>query len=118
MHGDKWVIKTYNQKAKNTISDTVKSTVENHCRKQVQMHAVARHLAKKFERNAPSTFEECLKYNRCYYTMFDSQHATIEEYVPGYFIKYINNNDNCVSIPEDTTQVLKDLYESTMFGSL
>ena len=32
-----------NQKAKNTISETVKSTVENHCRMQVQMHAVARH---------------------------------------------------------------------------
>ena len=35
LHGDKWVLKTYNQKAKNTISETMKSTVENHCRKQV-----------------------------------------------------------------------------------
>ena len=44
VHGDKWVLQTYNQKAKITISETVKSTVENHCGKQVQMHAVARHL--------------------------------------------------------------------------
>ena len=44
VHGDKWVFKAYNQKAKNTISETVKSTVENHCRKQVQMHVLARHL--------------------------------------------------------------------------
>ena len=44
LHGDKWVLKIYNQKAKNTISETVKSTVENHCKKQVQMHALAKHL--------------------------------------------------------------------------
>ncbi|XP_078350666.1 myosin heavy chain kinase B-like [Oculina patagonica] len=110
VHGDKWVIKTYNQKTKNTISDTVKSTVENHCRKQVQMHAVARHLAKKFERKAPSTFGECFKYNRCYYTMFDGEHATIEEFVPGYFVKYINNNGKCVPVQEDANQNLKDLF--------
>ena len=110
VHGDKWVIKTYNQKAKNTISETVKSTVENHCRKQVQMHAVARHLAKKFERKAPSKFGECFKYNRCYYTMFDGEHATIEEFVPGSFAKYINNNGKSVVIPEDASQDLKDLF--------
>ena len=110
VHGDKWVLKTYNQKAKNTISETVKSTVENHCRKQVQMHAVARHLAKKFERNAPTKFGECFKYNRCYYTMFDGEHATVEEFVPGSFAKYVNNNGNCVPVPEDATQDLKDLF--------
>ena len=110
LHGDKWVLKTYNQKAKNTISETMKSTVENHCRKQVQMHAVARHLAKKFERNAPTKFGECFKYNRCYYTMFDGEHATVEEFVPGSFAKYVNNNGNCVPVPEDATQDLKDLF--------
>ena len=24
-----------------------------------------------------------VKYNRCYYTMFDGEHATVEEFVPG-----------------------------------
>ena len=48
-----------NQNAKNTISETVNSTVENHCSKQVQMYTVARHLAKTFERNAPSKFRVC-----------------------------------------------------------
>ena len=42
VHGDEWVLKTYNQKAKNTISETVKSTVENHCRKQVQMSCIGK----------------------------------------------------------------------------
>ena len=73
----------YNQKAKNTISETVKSTVENHCRKQVQMHAVARHLAQEFKRNAPTKFGECVKCNRCYYTMFDGERTTVEEFIPG-----------------------------------
>ena len=108
--GDKWVIKTYNQKAKNTIRETIKSTVENHCRKQVQMHSVARLLAKKFERNAPSTFGKCFRYNRCYYTMYDGEHATIEEFVPGSFTKYINNNGKSVDIPQDASEDVKQLF--------
>ena len=72
-----------NQNAKNTINETVKSTVENHCSKQVQMYTVARHLAKTFERNAPTKFRECFKYNRCYYAKFDGEHTTVEQFVPG-----------------------------------
>ena len=60
--------------------------MENHCRKQVKMHAVARHLAKKFDRNAPTKFGECLKCKWCY-TMFDCKRATVEEFLPGSFAK-------------------------------
>ena len=74
------------------------------------MHAVARHLAQKFERNSPTKFGECFKYNWCYYRMFDGEHATVEEFVPGSFVKYVNNNGNCVPPPEDGTQDLKDLF--------
>ena len=75
-----------NQKANKW--DSCKSTVENHCRKQVQMHALTRHLwpfycSSPLERNAPTKFGECFKYNRCYYTMFDGEHAIVEEFVPG-----------------------------------
>ena len=69
--GAKWVIKTYNKKAKNTITDTLKTTAQNHCRKQVQMHAVARHLANKYEKKAPSIFGDCFRYNRCCYTVYN-----------------------------------------------
>ena len=109
-HGQKWVLKTYNQKAKNTIVDTLNSTVESHCRKQVQMHAVARHIANEFERNAPSTFGQCFKYNRCYYTLFDCEPTTIQEYVPGEFTKYTNSNGKSVAIPDAATSILKELY--------
>lgn len=37
-----WVVKTYNARAKSTIEGAASTSVEDHCRKQVQMHAVAR----------------------------------------------------------------------------
>ena len=43
-----WVVKTYNNKAVETIEDKINSSIESHTRKQVQMHEVARHLAKNF----------------------------------------------------------------------
>ena len=75
------------------------------------MHAVARHLAQNFERNAPTKFGKCLKYDWCYnYTMLDGDHVTVEEFVPVSFAKYVNNNGFCVPAPEDATQDLKDLF--------
>ncbi|CAH3044238.1 unnamed protein product [Pocillopora meandrina] len=50
---NRWVIKTYNEKSKEVISTQLKTNIESHCRKQVQMHEVARHLTKKFQSQAP-----------------------------------------------------------------
>ena len=41
--------------------------------------------------------------------MFGGEHATLEEFVPGSFAKYVNNNGNCAPAPEDATQDFKDL---------
>jgi hypothetical protein len=38
---DKWVINTYNDKATNTITGTLESTIEDHTCKQIQMHCAA-----------------------------------------------------------------------------
>ena len=43
-----WVVKTYNPKAVEAIVVKLSSTIDDHARKQLQMHAVARHLAQKF----------------------------------------------------------------------
>ncbi len=43
-----WVVKAYNPKAVEDIVVKLSSTIDDHARKQVQMHAVARHLAQKF----------------------------------------------------------------------
>ena len=56
------------------------------------MHTVARHLAKKFESKAPPSFDKCFKYNYCYYTSYNGEPATIEEYVPGTFVKIVDND--------------------------
>ena len=87
-----WVLKTYNEQAKDTIINNLSMEVEAHARKQVQMHEVARHLTKKLQKSAPSAFGETFHYNKVFYTRFHNQPATIEEYIKGTFVKYINNN--------------------------
>ena len=106
-HGDvrRWVVKLYNDKAIGTITGALNSSVENHCRKQVQMHAVARHITQRFKMNTPSDFGECFEFNRCYYTTVNGQPATIEEYVPGEFVKIINNNGIIVPLSDDESSV-------------
>ena len=48
----KWVIKKYNDKAVETITETLKSSVEDHTRKQIQMHCAARYLTNIFSTKA------------------------------------------------------------------
>ena len=62
----KWVIKKYNPKARGAIKTTLKTTEKGHTRKQskqVQMHAVARHLTKQFCPKVQSQFGRCFNYN-------------------------------------------------------
>ena len=103
--GRRWVVKLYNDKAIATITETMQSNIESHCRKQVQMHAVARHITQRFKMNIPSDFGECFEFNRCYYTTVNDQPATIEEYVPGAFVKIINNNGVIIPISDDESSV-------------
>ena len=101
----KWVIKKYNAKAKDAIKNSMKTTEDVHTRKQVQMHTVARHLTKKLSTKIPTEFGQCFWYNQVFYTQFQDEPATIEEFVPGNFTKYINNNGESYSCPEQCTAV-------------
>ena len=74
------------------------------------MHGVARHLAKNFELKAPSEFGKCFQYNRCFYTTYNAQPATVEEYVPGSFVKIINNDGQCMEPPEGANYECKQLF--------
>ena len=107
--GNEWVVKYYNAKALAAITDTLESTVEDHCRKQVQMHAVARHIASKFNLKVAAEFGKCFKYNRCYYTSVNDQPATVEEFVPGSFTKIINNNGIIIPFAEDADDEIKQM---------
>ena len=55
--------------------------------------------------NTPSDFGECFEFNRCYYTTVNGQPATVEEYVPGEFVKIINNNGVITSLADDESSV-------------
>ena len=77
----KWVIKKYNDKAVETITETLKSSVEDHTRKQIQMHCAARYLTNIFSTKATKAakaFGECFKFNRAYCTVYQGQPATVE----------------------------------------
>ena len=108
---EQWVVKTYNPKAVEAIVVKLSSTIDDHARKQVQMHVVARHLTQKFALTAPTEFGACFKYNRCYYTTYNDRPATTEEYVPGNFVKYINV-DGTFTYPRDgSSDEYKEQFE-------
>ena len=80
----KWVLKFYKQEKGEAIQETLKISVQDHTRKQVQMHAVARHLAVKFgKRLLQAGYGEKLLYNKVYYTNLSTGPNTTEEYVDG-----------------------------------
>ena len=87
----KWVVKEYNVKSKKTIEDTLKTTVEIHTRKQVQMYTVARQLTKQFCIIVPEEFGQSFAYNKVFYSRFNGKPVTVEEFVPGQFTKYVND---------------------------
>jgi hypothetical protein len=109
-----WVIKKYNDNAKTTIVTTLASTIEIHTRKQVQMHSVARQLTKKFSSKLPKSFGKSFSYNKVFFAMYDGQPVTVEEFVPGTFTRYINNDGQRTQEKEDRSddQEVYDKAES------
>ena len=106
-----WVIKKYNDKSKNTIVDTIKTTVEIHTRKQVQMHTVARQLTKRFSSIVPEEFGQSFAYNKVFYSRFNDEPVTVEEFVSGQFTKYVNNDGNCIIPKEDAHPEFKEIFD-------
>lgn len=62
-----WVFKQYLEKAIKTIVDDLGTSKEDHTRKQVQMHVVARHLTKRLAKNAPPEFDKTFEYVEVFY---------------------------------------------------
>ena len=99
-----WVLKTYNFREKNTIESTLGTNIKNHRRKQVQMHAVAKHLSQKFESKPPSSSGKCFKYDCCFYCKYNVEPGTVEEFVPGEFHKMVNNDSQCILPPDEASE--------------
>ena len=94
--GVTWVIKKY---LKGTLEDIIKTnqTVESHTRKAVQMHHLARNftsqLKEKVEKETLTEFGTSFHYKKVFLgKMSDGDYVTIEEFIDGVFVKYINNN--------------------------
>ena len=95
------MIKKYNDKSKNIIVDTIKTTVEIHTRKQIQMHTVARQLTKRFSSIVPEEFGQSFAYNKVFYSRFNDEPVTVGEFVSGQFTKYVEIDGNCIIPKED-----------------
>ena len=84
---------------------------EEHARKEVQMHTVAQRL----EGNAPKEFGETFVYGKVYFSIFEGEPVTVEEYADGDFVKYVNNDGNCgAPVPDDRAnlQIFYDKFET------
>lgn len=94
-----WVIKKYTKKSIDTITNTLQMPLENHTRKQVQMHAVARNITARFATKVPVEFGDLFKYGKVYFSLYEDCPVTVEEFVAGDFSKYVNNDGHCIDSP-------------------
>ena len=95
--GSTWVIKKYLPKVLNDI-EVIGQTVEEHTKKVVQMHYLARNFTAKMKEELiangkETSFGETFCYKKIYLGKIgDDVYVTVEELVDGTFVKYINNN--------------------------
>ena len=104
----KWVLKKYRNEKVQTITYFLDISVEDHTRKQVQMHSVAQSIAFAFRRKAPHDFGKTFSYHTVYFSTLNGQPVTVEQCIEGIFRKYINNT-GLVSIPE--SEDVREVYD-------
>lgn len=94
-----WVVKKYLQSTVDIIKET-KQTIEQHTKKVVQMHMLARNFTQKLEKELKEgdnleLYGKTLTYKRIFLGRINGetgeQWVTVEEFIDGEFTKYINN---------------------------
>ena len=94
-----WVVKRYLESAVDIIQQT-KQTLEQHTKKVVEMHMLARNFTKKLEKELQlndnlELYGKTLTYKKIYMGRIHGQSGdewvTVEEYIDGEFTKYLNN---------------------------
>lgn len=92
-----WVVKRYLDKALQDIQDT-EQTPEEHTRKVVQGHTLAFNFARQLrerliQEQVDGEYGQVLEYRKIFMGKTDiDEFVTVEEYIEGDFVKYINNN--------------------------
>lgn len=90
-------MKKYLPEALKIIEETGQ-TVEIHTKKVVQMHTLAKNfadqLALKVQKDDLLEFGQALQYGKLYFgkELDNGEFVTVEEYIDGNFVKYLNNN--------------------------
>ena len=72
------------------------------------MHAVARSITAVFTSKVPEEFGPSFNFRKVYYSNWDGNHITVEEFVPGTFHKYVNNDGFCVQSQDSN---YNEIYE-------
>ena len=92
-----WVIKKYLPDALMTIEQT-NQTTEQHTKKVVQMHSLAKNFAEQLEhqlqkKDVLHLYGETVKFSPIFLGKMESgEYVTVENYIDGEFVKYTNNN--------------------------
>ena len=85
-----YVLKKYRSDQLPKIEELFGS-MEIHTRKAVQMHCLARNFVNSLENECPLEYRDTFKFNKVYYGKMGSECITIERFLDGEFVKYINN---------------------------
>ena len=90
------MIKKYTPTTKEIIDEDLHQTIESHTQQSVQMHFLARNLAsqlrEKIEKEKLDEFGESFTFNKVFLgKMSTGEVVTVEEFIEGEFIKYVNN---------------------------
>ena len=92
------MVKRYLEKASEDII-AIGQTLQEHTKRVVQMHYLARNFAAKLKDELIASdneilFGETMSYKKIYMGTIDGAYVTVEEFIDGTFHKYINNNGN------------------------
>ena len=90
-----WVIKRYKRETLETITTDLGQTVKEHTKEVIQMHSLARNfcqqLAKRVTDVCSVEFGKVPSYRDIFLGKIGDEVVSIEQYVSGDFVKYINN---------------------------
>ena len=114
-----FLVKNYLPKVLNDI-EVIGQTVEEHTKKVVQMHYLARNFTAKMKEELiangkETSFGETFCYKKIYLGKIgDDVYVTVEELVDGTFVKYINNNGDVCGENVELTEKAECLHTSLM----
>uniref|UniRef100_A0A7M5XME7 Alpha-type protein kinase domain-containing protein n=1 Tax=Clytia hemisphaerica TaxID=252671 RepID=A0A7M5XME7_9CNID len=101
-----WVIKKFKATAWEVCGPRYEMTLEQHTRKQVQMHTTAKAITVKCV-TRPGFREKWFTYQTIFFSILDGEPVTVEPFVDGAFIKYLNND----GVPCKVRNDLNFMYE-------